>query len=184
MRQRVSSVPLVYKSVPRTPPTNHVEKLGCCVTAAYGSLMLTSPEYFFRARGMGRLRLTRGSRASCIYAFASLLDIIYTTIVHAEIRKPWAFTCSRAHVGSRKLLLFHVHSSLFEFTLNKNRISRRMHGIFGEWEQAHNSHLSLITTCTLEPRRYWKKRYSLGQASKSAAELTRVLSLATSRIRG
>ena len=50
-----------------------------------------------------------------------------------------------------------------------------MHGIFGEPERAHNhcictSHPSQFTTCTLEPRRlYSLERYSLGEASKSAA---------------
>ena len=41
--------------------TNHVEKLGYCVTTAfqgYGSLMLTTPDYFFPVRDIGRLRQT------------------------------------------------------------------------------------------------------------------------------
>ena len=54
------------------------------------------------------------------------------------------------------------------------KTSRRMHGIFGELERAHNdcmctSHPSVFTTCTLEPRRLQRVIYSLGNVWKSAA---------------
>ena len=67
----------------------------------------------------------------------------------------------------------------------KRRSSRRMHGIFGERERAHNdcictSHPSLFTTCTLEPRRLERPTASARHRRVQRMPLngTRVLSLA------
>ena len=46
----------------KTPPTYHVKVPSHCVIATfqlYGSLMLESPDYFFRMREIGRLRQTK-----------------------------------------------------------------------------------------------------------------------------
>ena len=42
----------------KTPPTYHVKVPSHYVIATYGSLMLESPDYFFRVREIGGLRQT------------------------------------------------------------------------------------------------------------------------------
>ena len=83
----------------KTPPTCHVKVPSYYVIATfqlYGSLMLESPDYFFRVREIGRLRQTNFDRAAGARARAHInvhmhgLAGVHTMNVHV-------YMCAQLH---------------------------------------------------------------------------------------